>query len=134
LKGYVLDANAVIRYLRVGGDSGADRVQEIVAETDRVYISAANLGEVFYILLRHMSAQLAMQRIESLERALLIIPVDRSRSLAAAALKHRYGLGYADSFAAALAIEQNATLVSADHGFERCGRSLKWLRLPPLHS
>jgi predicted nucleic acid-binding protein len=42
-----------------------------------------------------------------------------------AATKQRYKLGYADSFAAALALESKATLVSADPSFESIGKSLK---------
>jgi predicted nucleic acid-binding protein len=89
---------------------------------------------VSLILLRQMNAQLAMQRIEAIGRAVAIVPVDHSRAMEAAALKHRHGLGYPDSFAAALAVERNATFISADPDFERCGRALKWLKLPPLHN
>jgi predicted nucleic acid-binding protein len=48
----------------------------------------------------------------------------------AAGLKYRYKLGYADSFAAALAMEYNATVVSADSSFEKLGKKLKWMKLP----
>ena len=59
-----------------------------------------------------------------------LIGVDTDRAVRAATLKHRHKLGYADSYAAALALETKATLVSADSSFERLGKSLKWLRLP----
>jgi predicted nucleic acid-binding protein len=41
--------------------------------------------------------------------------------------------GYADSFAAALAIEYGATLVSADPAFEKLEKKLKWMKLPRFH-
>ena len=59
-----------------------------------------------------------------------MIDANASRTVEAATLKHQYKLGYADSFAAALALESKATLVSADLSFEKVGRALKWMRLP----
>jgi predicted nucleic acid-binding protein len=58
------------------------------------------------------------------------IEADTKRTLEATTLKHQYKIGYADSFAAALALASKATLVSADPTFEKVGKSLKWMRLP----
>jgi predicted nucleic acid-binding protein len=59
-----------------------------------------------------------------------IVEADTPQALDAAEIKHRYKLGYADSFALTLAVARRATLVSADPAFEKVGKSLKWLRLP----
>jgi predicted nucleic acid-binding protein len=61
-----------------------------------------------------------------------MIDADAQRTTEAARLKHRYKLGYADSFAASLALASNATLISADPTFEKVGKPLKWVRLPQL--
>ena len=136
MKDYVLDTNAVIRYLRIGGGSGGDRVKALFDQAKlgsaNLYMSAVNLGEVFYIMLRRVSEEAARQRLQAVQESVIVVGVDTASAVEAAALKHRYKLGYADSFAAALALERNATLVSADPGFERYGRALKWLRLPPF--
>jgi hypothetical protein len=58
------------------------------------------------------------------------IEADAAQALDAAESKHKYKLGYADSFAATLAVTLKATLVSADSAFERLGKTLKWVRLP----
>jgi predicted nucleic acid-binding protein len=59
-----------------------------------------------------------------------MIDAEVDRTIRAATLKHQFNLGYADGFAAALAIDSRATLVSADPAFEKIGKTLKWMRLP----
>jgi hypothetical protein len=59
-----------------------------------------------------------------------LIDADAKKTIEAASLKHQYKLGYADSFAASLALSSKATLVSADPSFEKVGKALKWMRLP----
>jgi predicted nucleic acid-binding protein len=59
-----------------------------------------------------------------------VIAVDRERATRAGALKQRHGLGYADAFAAELAMERGAWLVTADPEFSRVGRGLSVYSLP----
>jgi predicted nucleic acid-binding protein len=59
-----------------------------------------------------------------------VIEVDRDRAIRAAALKQRHGLGYADAFAAELAIEREAWLVTADPEFAKVGEELSVFVLP----
>jgi predicted nucleic acid-binding protein len=134
MKEYVLDANAVVRYFNVGNASGGEKVQELILQAQRnqahLSISVINLGEVFYILVKHIGEQRARHYIQVMQHAVTIVDADLSQTIEAATLKHRHQLGYADSFAAALALRLKATLVSADPGFESLGKSLKWMRLP----
>ncbi|HEY6467707.1 MAG TPA: PIN domain-containing protein [Candidatus Acidoferrales bacterium] len=58
------------------------------------------------------------------------ISVDQERATRAGAIKQKQGLGYADSFAAELAIERSAWLVTADREFETLGKHLLTLMLP----
>ena len=59
-----------------------------------------------------------------------VIAVDRERASRAGALKQKHGLGYADSFAAELAIERGAWLVSADPEFAKVGKLFSLHSLP----
>src|ERR1700733_3540789 len=134
MKDYVLDANAVIRYFGVGDGQGGEKVRSLFEQAEqnqaRLFMSVINLGEVLYILLKHIGEQRAVQYVQALQHAVTMIEADTKRTLEAATLKHRYKIGYADSFAAALALASKATLVSADPTFENVGKSLKWMRLP----
>lgn len=134
MKDYVLDANAVLRHFKVGNASGAEEVHDLFLQAQRkqarLFMSVINVGEVFYILLRDIGEQRALHYIQVLQHGVMIVEADISHTIQAATLKHRHKLGYADSFAAALALASRATLVSADPSFESVGKSLKWMRLP----
>jgi predicted nucleic acid-binding protein len=134
MKDYVLDANAVIRYFKVGNAEGGEKVQDLFLQAQRnqahLSMSVINMGEVLYVLIKHLGEQRALHYIRVLQHTVTIIEADVSQTIQAATLKHRYKLGYADSFAAALALASKATLVSADPAFENMDKSLKWMRLP----
>ena len=138
MKSYVLDANAVLRYFAVGDGEGGEKVRGLFEQAERsqaqLSMSVINLGEVFYILLKHVGEQRALHYIQALQHAVTMVDADMKRTIQAATLKHQLKLGYADSFAVALALESRATLVSADPGFEKVGKSLKWMRLPKFEA
>ena len=133
MKDYILDANAVIRYFAVGDGQGGEKVRGLIEQAERnqvrISMSVINMGEVFYILLKHIGEQRALQYVQVLQHVVTMIDADANRTIEAATLKRQYKLGYADSFAAALALESKATLVSADPSFEKVGKALKWMRL-----
>ena len=134
MKEYVLDANAVIRYFELGSTGGGERVRKLFEQSERnqarLFMSVINMGEVFYILLKHLGEQRARHYILALQHAVTMVEADTGRTIEAATWKHKYKLGYADSFAATLALASKATLVSADPAFEKVGKSLKWMKLP----
>ena len=136
MKEYVLDANAVIRYFGVEDGQGGEKVRGLFEQAKRgeaqLSMSVVNMGEVLYILLKHVDEQRASHYIQVLQHAVTIVEADARRTIEAARLKHQFKLGYADSFAASLALASKATLVSADPAFEKVGKSLKWMRLPQL--
>jgi predicted nucleic acid-binding protein len=59
-----------------------------------------------------------------------VIAVDRERASRAGTLKEKHGLGYADAFAAELAMDQRAWLVTADTEFLKVGKALSVYSLP----
>jgi predicted nucleic acid-binding protein len=131
---YVLDANVVLRYFGASEGQGTNKVRGLFEQAERgqahLSMSVINLGEVHYVLLKHVGEQRARHYVQVLQHVVAMVEADAAQSLDAAELKHTYKLGYADSFAATLARSLKATLVSADPAFEKLGNSLKWLRLP----
>jgi len=134
-KTYVLDANAILDYVQDG--PGAATMERVLREAFRrdatLMISVINLGEVFYWLWRHKGEQRARQTIDDLSLLpLQIIPVDLPQALKAGELKALHKIPYADGIAAALAVAQNATLVTSDRDFEKLGRHfpILWIARP----
>ena len=134
MKEYVLDANAVLRYFGVSEGQGANKVRALFEQAERgqarLSMSVVNLGEVFYVLLKHVDETRARHYVQVLQHVATMVEADVAQALGAAEIKHKYKLGYADSFAAMLALTLKATLVSADPAFEKLGKTLKWVRLP----
>lgn len=131
---YVLDANALVSLLE-NRPVAASRVRHLLEEASLkehpLLLSSINWGEVFYITWRlhgEGGALAAERQIQQLPIA--VIPIDRDRATRAATLKQRHNLGYADSFAAELAIEKKAWLVTADPEFTKLGKVLSVYPLP----
>jgi predicted nucleic acid-binding protein len=97
-------------------------------------MSAVNLGEVLYVLMRFVGEEAAIKNIRTLQHAISMVSADSEQAMQAAILKHHYKFGYADSYAAALALERKATLVSADAAFQKLGRRIRWMKLPPFQA
>ena len=131
---YVLDANALIGFFE-DREGTAGKIERLVGEALRqdlaLLMSAVNWGEVFYAVWRRhgeASARQADARLQ--EMPIAVITVDRERASRAAALKQKHNLGYADAFAAELAIERGAWLVTADPEFSKIGNPLSVYPLP----
>jgi len=132
MKTYVLDASAAIRFLSDSG--GAERVEALFSRAAkgevRLLISVINWGEALYSLAKIRGLDNAAKDLKAMSAYLESVPADEALAKASAALKLHYRLGYADCFAAALAIRMSATLVSSDSDFIKFGRQLKVLALP----
>lgn len=131
---YVLDANALIGFFE-GRQPAAERVRKLLAEADRngvpLWMSAVNWGEVFYTEWRRYGESKARAAETNLRRLpVLVVSVDLDRATRAAGLKQKHDLGYADAFAAELAIERGAWLVTADPEFSKLGKMLSVYALP----
>jgi predicted nucleic acid-binding protein len=131
---YVLDANALFGFFeaRLGA---AQKVRQLVDEALRrdmpLLMSAVTWGEVFYIEWRwHGEAKAREAEAKLQELPVAVISVGQERASRAGALKQRHGLGYADAFAAELAIERGALLVTADPEFSKVGKALSVYSLP----
>jgi len=125
MKGYVLDANAVISYLEA--DEGSHKVEQLLAEASRqqllLYISVLNLGEVYYLAWRRIGEENARGAVASVSRMpIQIVAVDLQQALKAGETKARHNIPYVDCIAAALASLHQATLVTSDRDFEKLGK------------
>lgn len=133
MRSYVLDANALLIFLI--DRPGANRIGRLLGEAKRqslhVSMSAVNWGEVVYSLWKVRRETEAGNLVRKIaELPVTVIPADQERASRAAELKIVHGLGYADSFAASLAMELAATLVTADPDFKKVGKKLKVEFLP----
>lgn len=131
---YVLDANALTGFFE-GRRGTADKVRHLLGEALRhdepLLMSAVNWGEVLYIALRRHGEATARDVDAKLqELPIAIIAVDRERATRSGALKEKHGLGYADAFAAELAMERGAWLVTADPEFSKAAKALSVYSLP----
>lgn len=131
-KTYVLDANAILGF--TDDSTGADRVQQLLVEARkskvRLLVSVANWGEVFYHSWQMFGEEEARRILGNLSRlSMEIVPVDEQQALKAAEIKARHRIPYVDCMAAALAITQQAVLVTSDRDFEKLGRHARILWL-----
>ncbi len=133
MKTYVFDAAALFVFLE--NTSAAAKVSELIKEANHrraeILMSAVNYGEAYGSVLRVRGFDRA-RAIMSAVRALPIVLMDATpvRAIQAADLKSTYRMYYADSFAAALAIEHKATLVTSDSDFKKLGHGFPvlWLK------
>ena len=94
-------------------------------------MSAVNFGEIYGLILREQG----LDRARAIAGAVYPLPIQfvdatLQRCCHAAEIKAKYKLYYVDSFAAALAIENKATLVTSDSDFRRLGHGFPvvWLK------
>jgi|SRR5579863_7108817 len=131
---YVLDANALLGFFEAR-PGVAQKIRHLFDEARRqdrpLLMSAVTWGEVFYLELRWHGEAGAGQAEDMLkELSILVVGVDQERASRAGALKQNHGLGYADAFAAELAIERGAWLATADPEFSKLGKALAVYPLP----
>ena len=133
MRTYVFDANALLTLIEEKPDRS--RVNGLLKEALRghsqVLMSAVNYAEVYGLLLRHASKDSASQTMSALgPLPLQILDATTQRCFRAAEVKATYKLHYVDAFAAALALEHKATLVTSDSDFKKLGHNFPvlWLR------
>ena len=129
---FVLDSFALLAYLK--DEPAASRIEKVLEEAGkgkcRLFVSSINLGEVLYIIERSGGA-IKAQEVLALIRQLPIeiLPADEQAVFAAAHIKATHALSYADAFAAAAALHENAVLLTSDPEFESLEQEVRveWL-------
>lgn len=108
---FCLDSWAVIAWLH-GVEPATTRVDEALALGS--LMSWINVGEVFYTMHRQAGAAHAEEIVDSLRLGLQLDDVTPERVLAAASIKARNTMSYADAFLCATALAHDATILTGD--------------------
>jgi len=114
---YLLDSNAAIALL-----NGDDKIQEMLAEADAVYVPAVVIGELFYGAEKSARRPKNIERIEVLSEIFAVILTDFETGRVYGRLKvglEKKGrpIPENDIWIAAVAIQHNLTLVTRDTHF-----------------
>ena len=129
----VLDSHALLKLLR--DEAGAEAVAQILEKAglrdQPVHMTDVNYAEVQYIV-RRKDGDAAWQTIaqELLAAPIEFHPTNRRLADLAADFKTRFKMSLADAFAAALAKEKKAELVTGDPEFKALEKEIKvvWLK------
>ena len=129
----VLDSHALLALLR--DEAGAEAVATILEKAGQrdqpVHMTEVNYAEVQYTI-RRKDGDAAWQTIagELVAAPIQFHPADRRLADLAADFKARFKISLADAFAAALAKEKKAELVTGDPEFKALEKEIKihWLK------
>lgn len=128
----VFDAWAIMSYL--GGEPSAEKVADIMADAHEedipLLMTVVNAGEVWYILAREVSVAEADSSIRQLRQlGISLVEADWGLAHEAAGFKSKYKMSFADCFAAALAKEKKALLLTGDREFKQVEThvTIEWL-------
>ena len=131
----VLDSWALLAFF--ADEPAADEVEKLLQqaaeEKHRLLLSIVNWGEIFYITMREVSqvaAEQTVQEIAALPIDLIGVSDDLLLTKQAALFKATHKMSSADCFAAALAKQKNAELVTGDPEFKALEKDIKilWLK------
>ena len=132
VKAIVLDSWAIIAYLE--DEPAAEKVADIMADAHEQEISllmtVVNAGEVWYIIARQTSDADADRSIKQLrDLGIEFVNADWNLAHDAGYFKSRNKMSFADAFAAALAKQRKAHLVTGDPEFKAVEQeiNISWL-------
>src|SRR5947199_2581639 len=131
----VLDSWALSAFFE--DEPAAEEVEKLLHqaadEKHKLLLSVVSWGEIYYNTMREVSQEAAEQKaqeIASLPIDLVAVGDDLALARQAAIFKATHKLAYADCFAAALAKEKKAELVTGDPEFKQVEGEIKiaWLK------
>jgi ribonuclease VapC len=131
----VLDSWAVLAFLK--GEPAGEEVGAILKSAaqgrDRLLMCVINWGEVYYCIMKaggREAAESAASDISRMPIELFPVEIDLDLTRRAAEYKASHKMSYADAFAAALAKEEKAELVTGDPDFKSVEKEIKirWLK------
>jgi predicted nucleic acid-binding protein len=119
---FVLDSFALISILE--NEPGAQRVLEILREAEAgraaVLLCIINYGEALYITEREQGLKAVQEAVQAIDHLpVLVVEADRKLTLAAAHIKAKRSVSYADAFAIALAMDKGGRVVTGDPEFRQ---------------
>lgn len=120
----VLDSWAVVRYLE-DASPAAEAFTDLLGQ-ERPLMSWINLGEVHYVLRRLHGEDAATETVRDLRDVIDARLPDERLVVDAARIKADHPMAYADAFAAALTVANDATLWTGDPELLVDGSSWRW--------
>ncbi|GAB4255169.1 MAG: type II toxin-antitoxin system VapC family toxin [Thermoleophilia bacterium] len=118
-RGVVLDSFALLAFL--GDETGAEEVAALLEAADAerpVLMSYVNLGEVLYITERSRGPGAVDQVLGAVDQLPIdLVEAGRLQTIAAARLKARFPLSYADAMCAALGELAGLPVITGDPEF-----------------
>mgnify|MGYP001617879575 CR=1 FL=1 len=129
-KAIVLDSWAVMAYLE--DESSAQKVADLIGDAHEhgipLLMSVVNAGEVWYILAREVSEAEADKAVSGLRQlGVEFADVDWELARLAGMFKAKHRMSFADCFAAALAVQRKAELVTGDNEFKQVAEKIRVL-------
>jgi predicted nucleic acid-binding protein len=121
-KTIVLDSWAIMSYLQ--GEPSAEKIADIIADAHEDHVpllmSVVNAGEVWYIIARRTSEADADRSLRALKQlGIELVDADWDLAHDAGRFKAKHKMSLADCFAAALAKQRKAHLVTGDQEFKQ---------------
>ena len=134
-KALVLDTWAVVAYFEdePSGEQVADLIADAQESGALLAMSVVNAGELWYLVARRSSEADANGAVAELQQlGIRLVEVDWDLTRAAARLKSKHRMSYADCFAAALAKRSKAELMTGDPDFKQVEGEIRivWLKNP----
>lgn len=117
---FVLDSFALLAYLQdePAGAHIESLLDNAEKEKCRLLLSLINLGEILYIIERRAGVAKTQDTLALIRQLPVEIPVvDEQLVFGAAHIKANYAISYADAFVVATAMQELATVVTADPEF-----------------
>jgi ribonuclease VapC len=129
---YVLDSFALTAYIE--GEPGHSRVSEVIDEArsrqSRIAMTTVNISEVIYTAQRRQGSPGIVHVLNLIsEIPVEIVDADMRLTIVAARIKAVTPIAYGDCYAAALAMERSAVLLTGDPEFTRVQHliTIEWL-------
>ena len=129
----VLDSWALLAFFKdePAGLAVEELIHKASAEKIRLLLSVVNWGEVYYGMWRAGGEKAAQDAARDISRLPIeLVDADLHLTRQAATYKATHKMSYADAFAAALAKEKKAELVTGDSEFKPLEKEIKinWLK------
>lgn len=128
----LLDSYAVLAWIQ--DEDGAQFVEDLLyrgrENKEDIILNIINLGEIFYRCARVQDVPYAKGIIENIRLLpIKIYPCPNELVLEAAVFKSQYPIAYADAFALATAVRENARIVTGDPEFKSVKHlvNIEWL-------
>ena len=131
-RAFVLDTWAIISYYE--DEPAGEQVSRLVSEANEngtpLWMSVINAGEVWYVVARRTSPAEADTAINDLRRlGIRFEDAEWNICRQAGIFKSKHKMSYSDAYAASLAIQKNAHLVTGDQDFRQIANDVKILWL-----